>query len=371
MFCGMYSSGGFSGDGVSFTCNRIAQGMSDFGFDTVVHVPWQTRASPTIAYRPAVSKLAAKFLRRLVRPIQERAFFDAMIASSDSRKFAYMWPDASLKLARALKERGVPLVREMINCHVGTAKTLLDAAYRRRGKNGSYLTDSHVAYENAFLALMDRVVVSNEEAARSVIENGVDGSRVIKSSYGWEESRAPQGPVPVRDPAHSVFLFVGTLCLRKGVDTLLDAWRDSGVDGKLVLLGHMDPEIATLVTGHLSPRVIHLPYSDDVASIYRDADVFVMPSLEEGGPIVTYEAIGAGLPVIATPMGAGYALRDGENGILVPPEDEGAMVEAFRAMAQSNERRSQFAAVSRRIAPDYLWKNVARRRAQLLHDCLF
>lgn len=371
MFCGIFSSAGYYGGGVSYTCNRIAEGMADFGYDTVVHVPWQTRVPMTLAYRPAVSKLAAKFLRQLVKPIQERAFFNEIIASSDPKKFAYMWPDASLKLARALQERGVPMVREMINCHVGTAKTLLDAAYRRRGFGESYLTDRHVAYENAFLALMDRVVVSNDESAHSVMENGVDRARVIKSNYGWEESKIPAGIAPDRDPAAPVFLFVGTLCLRKGIDTLLNAWRDSAIEGKLVLLGVVDPEVASLVAGHLSPRVVHLPYSDDVASVYRHADVFVMPSLEEGGPLVTYEAIGAGLPVIATPMGAGYALRQGENGILVPADDESALTDALKVMAKDIDIRRRFAAASHRIAPEFLWKSVGRRRAQLLHDSLF
>ena len=51
--------------------------------------------------------------------------------------------------------------------------------------------------------------------------------------------------------------------------------------------------------------VIHRDYTSDIALAYREADFFAFPSLEEGGPLVTYEAMANGLPVLTSPMRAG------------------------------------------------------------------
>lgn len=371
MFCGVYSSERFSNRGVSYTYSEIAKGLAEFGFDTVVHVPWQTAREDRFVCRPAVPKLAAKFLRRLVKPIQEARFLRDIEGRQDAEKFAYLWPDASLRLVRRLKKLGIPMVREMINCHVATAQRILGEAYGRRGLPAAGPSDAHVAYERAVLALVDRVVVSNDEAAASLVANGVGREKIIVSSYGWDPARVLGGATGKAGSAKPTFLFVGTLCVRKAVDALLAAWEASGIDGTLVLLGGLRDEVARVLSAHRSSSVVHLPFSENVSAVFRSADVFVMPSLEEGGPMVTYEAIGMGLPVIATPMGAGFGLRDGVNGILVPPDDASALASAIRTLAGSAELRERYGRQSLAMAEDFTWAKVARTRAGLIHNSLF
>ena len=60
--------------------------------------------------------------------------------------------------------------------------------------------------------------------------------------------------------------------------------------------------------------MVVIDFVADVRALYRTADVFVFPSLEEGGPQVTYEACGCGLPVITTPMGAAESARQNQEG---------------------------------------------------------
>lgn len=372
MFCGVYSSNAYTGVGVSYTCRRVSEGLASYGFETVVHVPWIVRSVGTVAYKGAVPRIANRPLRPLVKKIQEARFLREMTAAPGREKFAYLWPDASLNLVRDLKRRGIPTVREMINCHVGTAQRILDAAYRRRGFARGPIGDAHVAYEKAVLALVDRVVAPGKGVVDSLLEQGVDRSKIVLSSYGWEPDRILGEQEPILERASPrVFLFVGTLCLRKGVDTLVAAWRDSGVAGKLVLLGAVEPELTDLIANGLPDNVEHLPFSPDVAKLYRDADVFVIPSLEEGGPLVSYEALGAGLPIIATEMGGGYALIDGENGIVVPPDDQVALAGALREIVDTAGLARRYGRASRDMAAAFRWSRVAETRARRIHQSLF
>ena len=67
----------------------------------------------------------------------------------------------------------------------------------------------------------------------------------------------------------------------------------------------------------------------DLALLYRAMDVFILPSLWEGLPLVLLKAMAAGLPVIATKVsGAEDIIVDGENGRLIPPRRPDALARA-------------------------------------------
>jgi glycosyltransferase involved in cell wall biosynthesis len=71
-------------------------------------------------------------------------------------------------------------------------------------------------------------------------------------------------------------------------------------------------------------------YRDDVAALLAGCDVFCLPSLAEGLPLVVLEAMLQARPVVATPVGGTAELVvDGETGVLVPPGDAGALAHAL------------------------------------------
>jgi glycosyltransferase involved in cell wall biosynthesis len=70
---------------------------------------------------------------------------------------------------------------------------------------------------------------------------------------------------------------------------------------------------------------------DDILEYYRDADVFVLPSFAEGVPVVYMEAMAMGLPTIGTAVGGTSELiQHGVSGLVVPPGDLDALVDALR-----------------------------------------
>jgi glycosyltransferase involved in cell wall biosynthesis len=93
------------------------------------------------------------------------------------------------------------------------------------------------------------------------------------------------------------------------------------------------------------------PNSELLKRLYATADLFVLPTLADCFPLVIQEAMAAGLPVVATDVGAiGEAVRDGENGLLVPPGDARALGAALDALVDDSARRRAMGTRGRALA---------------------
>lgn len=95
--------------------------------------------------------------------------------------------------------------------------------------------------------------------------------------------------------------------------------------------GELETELGALVEKRgLSERVDFLGFREDVFSVLLTADVFVLPSLHESSPNALIEAMGVGMPCIASDVG-GIAdlIENGENGVRVPPQNSEELAAAL------------------------------------------
>ncbi len=89
-------------------------------------------------------------------------------------------------------------------------------------------------------------------------------------------------------------------------------------------------------------RVRFLGFRGDVPDLLGAADVFALPSRDEGLPLAVLEAMAQGLPVVATPVGGVPELvREGQDGLLVPVEDHAALAAAITRLAADAALRSE------------------------------
>jgi glycosyltransferase involved in cell wall biosynthesis len=105
----------------------------------------------------------------------------------------------------------------------------------------------------------------------------------------------------------------------------------------------------------------------DLARLYGEAEVAVCPSLYEGFSLPTVEAMACGVPVVATTGGALPEVvgRDGATGLLVPPDDPGALAEAIGRLLDDPELRSRLGAAGRRrVLGTFTWQVTARGTAE-------
>jgi glycosyltransferase involved in cell wall biosynthesis len=194
------------------------------------------------------------------------------------------------------------------------------------------------------------VCVSRDSAryAESLLGLRPGSVRVIHNGTVVTAGAAP--PVPAGEVRIGA---VGRLSPEKGLEVLVEALR-SVPQCRLVIVGE-GPERATLeelvhALG-LDDRVEFAGWVDPPWTATWSFDALAMPSFMEGFPLVIVEAMLAGIPVVASAVGGiPEIVVEGETGLLVAPNDAGALADALRRIADDPELREKMAARCRSVA---------------------
>ena len=133
--------------------------------------------------------------------------------------------------------------------------------------------------------------------------------------------------------------FLGVLNANKGVPVLLEALgtveTNSAWHATIAGSGEIENAKSLAKTFGIENRVSFPGWvgAKQIDEILRDADVFVLPSFIENLPMSVIEAMGAGLAVVTTPVGAVEdIIEDGVTGLLVPPGDSAALAMALKKL---------------------------------------
>ena len=163
-------------------------------------------------------------------------------------------------------------------------------------------------------------------------------------------------------------LFVGRLVKQKGLDVLIAALAkmDLALKWRLILVG--DGPEWPVIAGEaarvgLADRLELRGWvrKELLPAMYREGDIFVLPSRDEGMANALLEAMAAGLPVVATRVaGTGEVVVQNETGLLVAPEDADGLSMALGALIQDESRRAAFGREGRkRVETTFGWDIVA------------
>jgi glycosyltransferase involved in cell wall biosynthesis len=194
-----------------------------------------------------------------------------------------------------------------------------------------------------------------------VIPNGVETSRFR--------------PIERPKNAKVKILFIGRLIPRKGFQRVIRALpavrekADYPFEVEVVGTGEakerLDAEAQKLGVSDLIKYVGTVPY-EKLEQAYQYADVFVLTSLSEGMPSVILEAMGCGLPVIASNVGGNNELvKDGENGFLVEGDDVKDLANKLISLVNDQDLRSRMGIRSREKALSYDWENIMKNYNEL------
>lgn len=362
--------------GPAYTAVRIAETLRVPGIETRLFGQpniWPGELDvPVIGSRPFpgvsyVARSQREGVKKFLRGFGERDLRAHLNGGADGQ-IVYTWGEVSLELARDLKARGVPVVREKINCAKATSRRILLDAYAPFGTQSPFTpSEQLVEKEAAELLLADAIFCPSPMVGRSLMEVGIPEERLIPTSYGFEPARFVGTDRALPEVDGPTFLFVGFVCVRKGAHILLEAWEKAGCPGRLVLVGDIEPVIAKHYA-HILAResVCYFPYTAKIGAMFRSADWFVFPSLEEGGPQVTYEAAGCGIPAIVSEMGAGAFTRDGLDGEVLRENSVDAWVDALVRLGPDRTRRDRYAESARARSADFTWERVGARRGAAL-----
>jgi glycosyltransferase involved in cell wall biosynthesis len=193
------------------------------------------------------------------------------------------------------------------------------------------------------------------------------------------------GAVPtVRSSPHRPLrlVYFGRVAREKGLYESLQGMRlahELGVDARLVIAGSGAEEGRLKRYAQalgIAARVAFAGpvFGADKVKLFAGADVMLLPSYSEGLPYALLEGMAAGIPVIATPVGAiPDVVAEGIHGLLVPPRDGKAIAEALVMLASDRERLSWMSRACRRriraaFSIERLATEFAQQYAQLCGD---
>lgn len=173
-------------------------------------------------------------------------------------------------------------------------------------------------------------------------------------------------------------LFFGQVRRNKGLDILLAAerlLRGRVKDYEIVVAGPCDePErYAPLIDPGAPVRMVNAFIPDvEVPRYFQEASVVVLPYRSATQSGIVPMAFAYGRPVVATDVGAvGEIVRDGETGVLVPPENPQALADALAALLADEARGRAMGEAARRFSETHLsWDHIARQTLAVYEDAL-
>lgn len=228
--------------------------------------------------------------------------------------------------------------------------------------------------ERLYLASVDGFVYNSQDS-QQLVEKQVGPKPGVVGYPGKDHLLTAVSPRHIIRRAHQPgplrLIYVGNVVRRKGLDLLLDALASlPRQQWRLTVIGSLDmePAYAAALQAQVSQRgqgqnvrwLGQLP-NEAVAPHLQAAQLFIMPSRYEGFGIVYMEALGAGLPVLATTAGAaGEMVRNGVNGYLIPPDDTAELTRHIQTLHHDRGRLARMGlAAYRRYQKHPTWQDTA------------
>jgi len=322
---------------------------------------------------PVFSKPSLEFRRRIYDRWKIGTKPDAAIAAAfgqfaankvpESIDVFVGWSSASLEAIKVVQERGGKAVIERGSTHIQHQSEVLKTGSEMLGLTFEQTDPRIVERELAEYEHADAIFVPTKFARDTFVERGVSPAKLIVNPYGVKlapsnqvEATTPDGPVKI--------LFVGGVGIRKGVPWLLEAARQLDRLAEFRLAGPVEPILAEKLGSDLPDNVTLLGAvsSTEVSRELASADIFCLPSLEEGFPLSLLEAMAAGCACVVTGAASGGVIEHRINGIVVPAMESAALGEALGQLAGDPVQIKKLGdAAKSTVQNGYTWKDYGDR----------
>lgn len=359
------------GGGAEMNAVRIAGCLEEYGFvpSFAVTAPggsYETLLPPqTAVVQLPAGRIRSSTLRlvRSVRPLRR------LVRSRSPAILCPVMDGPSLAALTALR-RSAGNTRVVLSVQVSPKSEYLGGNFISRAHvplmKKLYPRADHVIALSAGVAGELLEIVPELEGKISVVPNAAPGARALDR---LREVKKPEG--------RRLIVACGRLVEQKGYPDLLRALSVlvRSEDAQLWILGDgpLRPELTSLAaTLGVGDRVEFLGFRDHPEDYMRAADVFVLSSLWEGFGNVIVEAMSTGAPVVSTdcPHGPAEIIRDGENGILVPPADAQALATALQRVLGDEQLRRRLQQGALQRAADFEPREIARQFASVFSQVL-
>jgi glycosyltransferase involved in cell wall biosynthesis len=285
-------------------------------------------------------------------------FFDFWVARHLRKAtIFYGWTHHALWSLKKAKRLNMLTVLERANAHPFTYLRLLEDEYKKWGITAGPYHPLVLKKHLKELQETDYIAVTSQFSRHSLLENGIPKDRILMTPLGVDAQRF----VPSDSKDEEVFrvIYVGQLCLRKGLQYLLAAWTKLQLDrAELVLIGDLVGEMKDILEDHLgrSHTIRILAHTPDPVALYQQASICILPTLEDGFGLVVLEAMACGLPVIVTEhTGAKDCVRPGRDGFIIPPYSTDDIADTLRYCYDHRSQLTEMGQNARQQAQRFPW----------------
>jgi glycosyltransferase involved in cell wall biosynthesis len=354
--------------GIGWTAWNQVNELVRAGHD--VHVVAASIARPVVGVASVTTSLSIAGRRvphRVMGRDRALAWHDRIAARAVARRspeVVHVWPLAATRTIEAARRRDIPTFREVPNTHTENAYDVVARESARLGltprTGASHTADPRrLVTEEREWATATALLVPSEAVATTFLERGFDESRLRRHRYGCTTA------VPVTRRTHDrpglTAVFLGRGEPRKGLHHALDAWLGSTASerGRLLVFGVVEDDYRALLADRLDDPSVELRgVTSSPMYELAGADVLLLPSLEEGSALVTYEAQVAGcVPLVSTAAGA--MLDHDVHGLVHRPGDVATLTAQLDLLDADRATLGRLSAAAMGHAPELSWAAAA------------
>lgn len=300
----------------------------------------------------------------------------AFTIKKDSDIFC-IWSGCALHTINAIRRVNSKAIIILVRCsgHIEVQNELLSIVNRSQssGIDPRMIEKEKKEYEAA-----DYITLPSTFALNSFLEKHVPERKLFLNLYGVDLEEFPYYEHRNTQADKLVIGYVGALSKRKNIEAVIhvvDKLIHEGLKLELLIAGKVDHESFDEIMltqysfinykGKLPQNELHL--------LYKQMDVFVLNSIEEGLAYVQMQAMSCGLPLISTTNAGGLDLvEEGKNGFIIPILDDNALAEKITWFYYNKSKIPKMGKVSRAMSERGLtWEDFGRRNISFFKQVLF
>ncbi|MHB8652838.1 MAG: glycosyltransferase family 4 protein [Terriglobia bacterium] len=366
-------------DRICYTAWQQVKGLAAAGVDVLAMPAAIVRPVPTKTW-PTLARGKLRIPFKLIGKYRAFRLHDYIVARRLEKlagkiDVVHVWPCGALETIRTAKRLGIPTVLERPNAHTRYAYETVRAECQRigvalpPGDDYTYRADVLAREETEFREA-DYLLCPSEFTAKTFRDRGFPPEKILRHAYGFDE--ASFWPDTTTPRQKFTVLFVGVAAVRKGLHIALDAWMSSPAlrDGLFLIAGDIAPDYRRHLEYALKdPSVSALGHRRDVPELMRQADVLVLPSLEEGFGLVCVEAIGSGcVPVVSE--ACTEICKHMQNALVHPIGDVQTLRQHLTVLYQDRVLLQKLREGCIRQRLDFIWSAAGRKLAAAYQSAL-
>lgn len=287
---------------------------------------------------------------------------------ADQFDLVHCFPLGSLETIRTAKSLGIPTLLERCNAHTGFAYEVVDQECRKLGismpaGHAHAYNEGYLRREEAEYAATDHLFCPSEFVARTFLDRGYPVSKIERFQYGCDERTLGPAEREGNDQSGLTVIFAAGCAPRKGLHYALEAWVKSRASeqGRFLLVGDFIPGYAEILEPYLShPSVNLLGYRKDLPDLMRASDVMVLPSIEEGSALVTYDARAAGCVLLVSDS-TGAVCEHEVNALVHKAGDVQTLADHFNRVHEDRALLARLREASLETREDLTWESAGRK----------